>query len=62
VVEYPFDKYFDQLIRELEDTPGEAIDQTSRALEEKKRDPLVLADNGGPPPPSAPLFLKGKPR
>ncbi|KAL1977178.1 hypothetical protein VTN31DRAFT_37 [Thermomyces dupontii] len=61
VLEYPFDPYFDQQIRELEgnaadidETPGSAYDK------EEKKDPFVSADNGGPPPPELPPLYKAQ--
>ncbi|PGH12769.1 hypothetical protein AJ80_06593 [Polytolypa hystricis UAMH7299] len=51
IVEYPFDKYFDQQVRELESTAGTPVEDSSRAAAVEKKDPLVEADNGGPPPP-----------
>ncbi|KAL1970252.1 hypothetical protein VTN77DRAFT_5412 [Rasamsonia byssochlamydoides] len=60
VVEYPFDKYFDQLMRELEDTAGVTVEETPGALEEEKKNPLVASDNGGPPPPPVPSLHKAQ--
>lgn len=62
IVEYPFDKYFDQQVRELEDnaTAGFASEAPGADAEARK-DPLVSADNGGPPPPPVPGLLKGMP-
>jgi signal recognition particle receptor subunit alpha len=59
VVEYPFDKYFDQQIRELEDATGAAYEETVDAFINEKKDSPVLSDNGGPPPPPVPSLLKG---
>ncbi|RDW83845.1 signal recognition particle receptor subunit alpha [Aspergillus mulundensis] len=52
IAEYPFDKYFDQQVRELEDnaTAGFVSDAPAADAEARK-DPLASADNGGPPPP-----------
>jgi signal recognition particle receptor subunit alpha len=58
-VEYPFNKYFDQQVRELEDTAGPAIDEHPGPYDEEKKDLLVSSDNGGPPPPYLPPLLKG---
>ncbi|RAO65079.1 uncharacterized protein BHQ10_001091 [Talaromyces amestolkiae] len=52
IYEYPFDKYFDQQIRELEDTTGPSIDEYTGSYGDIKKNPLVASDNGGPPPPS----------
>lgn len=59
VVEYPFDKYFDQQVRELEDTAGGAVEETPGILEEERKNPFVSSDNGGPPPPPVPSLPKG---
>ncbi|KAL1987120.1 hypothetical protein VTN96DRAFT_4726 [Rasamsonia emersonii] len=60
VVEYPFDKYFDQQVRELEDTAGGAVEETPGILEEERKNPLVSSDNGGPPPPPVPSLPKAQ--
>ncbi|GAM39893.1 signal recognition particle receptor [Talaromyces pinophilus] len=57
IYEYPFDKYFDQQIRELEDTTGPSIDEYTGSYDDIKKNPLVASDNGGPPPPSDPSRL-----
>lgn len=54
---YPFDKYFDQQVRELEGTAVEAKEPLVATKE--KDDPFVSSDNGGPPPPPVPALLKG---
>ena len=59
VVEYQFDKYFDQQVQELEDNTGFASSGPLVADGKDKKDPLVSSDNGGPPPPPAPGLLKG---
>lgn len=59
VIEYPFDKYFDQQVRELEDNTGTVSSEAILAEKEDKKDPLVSSDNGGPPPPPVPGLLKG---
>ncbi|KAL4776043.1 signal recognition particle, alpha subunit, N-terminal-domain-containing protein [Aspergillus nidulans var. acristatus] len=63
IVEYPFDKYFDQQVQELEDnaTAGFAS-EVPAADAEARKDPLVSADNGGPPPPPVPGLLKAQPQ
>lgn len=58
VVQYPFDKYFDQQVRELENTAGVVVEHTVEEVTDKK-DPFVSSDNGGPPPPPVPGLLKG---
>ncbi|OKL63141.1 hypothetical protein UA08_01356 [Talaromyces atroroseus] len=55
--EYPFDKYFDQQVRELEDTADPSIDEYAGSYEDGKKNPLVSSDNGGPPPPPEPSLL-----
>lgn len=62
IYEYPFDKYFDQQIRELEDTAGPTIDESSASYDDSKKNPLVSSDNGGPPPPSGPSLIPGMSR
>lgn len=59
IYEYPFDKYFDQQVRELEDTTGPSIDEYTGSYDDIKKNPLVASDNGGPPPPSDPSLLTG---
>ncbi|KAI5289397.1 hypothetical protein KEM54_003940 [Ascosphaera aggregata] len=59
IIEYPFDKYFEQQIRELESASlssrvqNHVDSNTPRpaAVEQKKSNASVEADNGGPPPP-----------
>lgn len=58
VIEYPFDKYFDQQVRELEDNTG-AVSEPLVDDTESKKDPFVSSDNGGPPPPPVPDLLPG---
>lgn len=58
VVEYPFDKYFDQQVLELEDSIG-AVPEDLVDDADIKKDPLVSSDNGGPPPPPVPGFRPG---
>ncbi|KAJ9294570.1 hypothetical protein DTO271G3_6838 [Paecilomyces variotii] len=60
VVVYPFDKYFDQQVRELEGTAVEAKEPLVATKE--KDDPFVSSDNGGPPPPPVPTLLKAQPQ
>jgi signal recognition particle receptor subunit alpha len=55
VQNYPFDRFFDQQIEELENSgAGAKIAQSTGVLEGDKKDVLVSSDNGGPPPPSLP--------
>ncbi|OJJ43852.1 hypothetical protein ASPZODRAFT_122994 [Penicilliopsis zonata CBS 506.65] len=60
-IEYPFDKYFDQQVQELEDNTG-ASASADRILgdQEAKKDPFASSDNGGPPPPSVPGLVKAQ--
>ncbi|KAL2002573.1 hypothetical protein VTN02DRAFT_6470 [Thermoascus thermophilus] len=60
VAKYPFDKYFDQQVRELENTAGVVVEHTIEEVADKK-DPFVSSDNGGPPPPPVPGLLKAQP-
>ncbi|EEH48656.1 Signal recognition particle receptor subunit alpha [Paracoccidioides brasiliensis Pb18] len=57
VIEYPFDRYFDQQVKELESAAATAVEKRPSLLVEEKKDTLVDADNGGPPPPTAPGIL-----
>jgi signal recognition particle receptor subunit alpha len=60
IVEYPFDKYFDQQVRELEDNATAGLVSSEAAGDaEARKDPLASSDNGGPPPPPVPGLLKG---
>lgn len=54
--EYPFDKYFEQQVRELESASLRTQNVSepearSAVVEQKKSNASVEADNGGPPPP-----------
>ncbi|KAL3477254.1 signal recognition particle, alpha subunit, N-terminal-domain-containing protein [Aspergillus californicus] len=64
IVEYPFDKYFGQQARELEDnaTAGLVASEASAGVAEARKDPLASADNGGPPPPPVPGLLRAQPQ
>ncbi|KAG5297022.1 signal sequence receptor alpha subunit [Histoplasma ohiense] len=57
IIEYRFDKYFDQQVKELESAAGKAVEGSPSLLIEEKKDTLVEADNGGPPPPPIPGLL-----
>jgi signal recognition particle receptor subunit alpha len=59
IAEYPFDRYFDQQIQELESTAAPVIDEHAGAHYDEKKNALVSSDNGGPPPPPVPSLLKG---
>lgn len=59
IANYPFDKYFDQQVRELEDNATAGfVSEATAADAEARKDPLASADNGGPPPP-VPGLLRG---
>jgi len=60
VIEYKFDRYFDQQVQELEDNTGSAPVEVSVSDGEDKKDPFVSSDNGGPPPPPIPGLLKAQ--
>ncbi|CEL01725.1 Putative Signal recognition particle receptor [Aspergillus calidoustus] len=61
IVEYPFDKYFDQQVRELEDNATAGLVSSEAAGDaEARKDPLASSDNGGPPPPPVPGLLKAQ--
>ncbi|KAL4818324.1 signal recognition particle, alpha subunit, N-terminal-domain-containing protein [Aspergillus spinulosporus] len=63
IAEYPFDKYFDQQVQELEDNATAGFASEALAADaEARKDPLVSADNGGPPPPPVPGLLKAQPQ
>ncbi|KAL4927507.1 signal recognition particle receptor subunit alpha [Aspergillus undulatus] len=63
IVDYQFDKYFDQQVRELEDNATAGFVSEAPAVDaEARKDPLVSADNGGPPPPPLPGLLKAQPQ
>ncbi|KAK4945179.1 hypothetical protein LTR10_015605 [Elasticomyces elasticus] len=61
---YPFDKYFDEELRRLDQSTGGAvIAQPPRVeVQEEKKTNAEEADTGGPPPPELPQLLKGQPR
>lgn len=59
MLDYPFDKYFEQQVRELESESGPSI-EIAPVSEEKRKDVLVESDNGGPPPPLIPGLVSGK--
>lgn len=63
MVEYPFDRYFDQQLQELESAAapsasGEEV-RSAAAADEEKKDVLTGADTGGPPPPPPPPPMPG---
>ncbi|EAW08742.1 signal recognition particle receptor subunit alpha [Aspergillus clavatus NRRL 1] len=58
IAEYPFDNYFDQQVRELENNAGALPSDTLAAGVDERKNPLVSSDNGGPPPPPIPGLVK----
>ena len=58
-MEYPFDKYFDQLVQEIEGLPSTTFEGDPHLGSGSKKDSLVQADTGGPPPPPIPGLLPG---
>ena len=61
VVEYRFDGYFDQQMRELEASSGATTARDApRAEVEQKKDSSINGDTGGPPPPPVPGLLKAQ--
>ncbi|PIG87903.1 signal sequence receptor alpha subunit [Aspergillus arachidicola] len=50
VVEYPFDRYFEQQVKELEDNSAPINSEGVVTTAEHKKDPLVSSEHGGPPP------------
>lgn len=60
VANYSFDKYFEQRLRELDQTTELPAEDKRQLGAESKRDVLTQADTGGPPPPPVPGLLTGK--
>ncbi|KAE8383186.1 signal recognition particle, alpha subunit, N-terminal-domain-containing protein, partial [Aspergillus bertholletiae] len=60
VVEYPFTRYFEQQVRELEDDSVPINSEGAVTGAELKKDPLVSSEHGGPPPPSVPGLLQAQ--
>jgi signal recognition particle receptor subunit alpha len=64
-LKYPFDKYFDESLRRLDQSTGGAVTkasaQTATSVEEKKTN-NEEADTGGPPPPQLPQLQKVQPK
>jgi len=59
VADYPFDKYFDQLMQEMEGAASTTFEDDPHLGSGLKKDSLVQADTGGPPPPPIPGLLPG---
>ncbi|KAL1955820.1 hypothetical protein VTO42DRAFT_8059 [Malbranchea cinnamomea] len=57
VIEYPFDPYFDQLVKDLESAALPSEEEARRPVETEKKDVLARADTGGPPPPPVPGLI-----
>ncbi|KAG9777541.1 P-loop containing nucleoside triphosphate hydrolase protein, partial [Aureobasidium melanogenum] len=64
VLKYPFDKYFDEELRRLDQSTGGAVSTEAPRVEvqEEKKTSAEEADTGGPPPPEMPQLLKAQPR
>ncbi|EXJ80343.1 fused signal recognition particle receptor [Capronia coronata CBS 617.96] len=64
VLKYPFDKYYDEELRRLDQTTGGAVSAEIPRVEvqEEKKVNAEKADTGGPPPPELPQLLKAQPR
>ncbi|KAB8270258.1 signal recognition particle, alpha subunit, N-terminal-domain-containing protein [Aspergillus minisclerotigenes] len=60
VVEYPFDRYFEQQVKELEDNSASINSEGVVTGAEHKKDPLVSSEHGGPPPPSVPGLIQAQ--
>lgn len=58
-LEYPFDKYFEQQIQELDQSSSIINNDKPRTAVEENKDPLTRADTGGPPPPPIPGMKPG---
>lgn len=63
-LKYPFDKYYDEEMRRLDQSTGGAVSaQTPRVqVQEEKKQSAEEGDTGGPPPPESPQLLKAQPR
>ncbi|EXJ86559.1 fused signal recognition particle receptor [Capronia epimyces CBS 606.96] len=63
VLKYPFDKYFDEELRRLDQSASAHGAETPRVqVQEEKKISAEEADTGGPPPPELPQLLKAQPR
>ena len=64
-LKYPFDKYFDEELRRLDQSTGGAVTTQPTKVEEpqeNKKTNVEEGDNGGPPPPEPPQLVKVQPK
>jgi signal recognition particle receptor subunit alpha len=64
-LKYPFDKYFDEELRRLDQVIGSAVSTQPTNVEapqEDKKTNVEEGDNGGPPPPEAAQLVKAQPQ
>lgn len=62
-LKYPFDKYFDEELRRLDQSIAEPVEHVPRVqVAEEKKSNAEEGDNGGPPPPNQSHLLKAQPR
>ena len=64
-LKYPFDKYFDEELRRLDQSTSGAVTTEPTKVEtpqEDKKTNVEEGDNGGPPPPEPPQLVKAQPK
>ncbi|KAJ9612289.1 hypothetical protein H2200_003886 [Cladophialophora chaetospira] len=64
-LEYPFDKYYDEELRRLDQTTSGAVTTQPTQVEAPQEDKKTNAekgDTGGPPPPEPPQLIKAQPK
>ncbi|KIV91078.1 hypothetical protein PV10_05661 [Exophiala mesophila] len=62
-LKYPFDKYFDEELRRLDQSIGEPLEHVPRVqVSDEKKSNAEVGDNGGPPPPNQPQLFQAQPR
>ena len=62
-LKYPFDKYFDEELRRLDQSTGGAVTiQLPQVEVQEKKSSAEEGDTGGPPPPELPPLFKAQPR
>ncbi|ETI23406.1 hypothetical protein G647_05208 [Cladophialophora carrionii CBS 160.54] len=64
-LKYPFDKYFDEELRRLDQNTGGAVTTQPTqiaAAQEDKKSSAEEGDTGGPPPPEIPSLIKAQPK